>query len=30
MVELEDQWRGKLSRREWLMRRLDTETGASE
>lgn len=30
MGELEDQWQGKLSRREWLMRQLDVETGTPE
>lgn len=30
MGDLEDHWQGNVSRREWLMRQMDKETGASE
>jgi len=30
MGELKDQWQGKLSKREWLMRRRNAETDTSE
>ena len=30
MGDLEDQWQGNVSRREWLMRQKNEETGKSE
>lgn len=30
MGDLEDHWQGNVSRREWLMRQMDKETGKSE